>query len=184
MKDFDTDVERRVNGNRSNPPPPSDFIVYPNSAEDYELRRRNNGTSANNVVPKTENVTCDRVKTNLIYCLIMIIVILVGVLSYTLLLIFEEKSDVLEPVINDVPNDLPTEQRRWYDNAYQELRNSLIFKANKAKAKNVSRHQYQIEMQLTPMINRYCFFFSIGHFIYGRRNGVRIGFIYTLLDFQ
>ncbi|XP_031621128.1 alkaline phosphatase-like [Contarinia nasturtii] len=138
MKNYNTDGARRVNGNRPNAPPP-DYIVYPHLAEDYELRRRSNYMLAGEVIPTSENVACERIKTYLIYCLIILIVLLVGVLSYTLVILFEEKSDVLqpEPAIKNAPIDLPIEQRTWYDGAYKELRNSLKFKPNKQKARNV-----------------------------------------------
>lgn len=135
MKDLNTDVARRVNGNRGSTPLTSEYQVYPNVPDTYELRGRHTPDES---IEKNENVACERIKTNLIYFLIIMIVVLVGILCYTLVIIFEEKSDVLEPIIDDVPEiDLPIEQRKWYDNAIDDLRDSVKFKQNKHKAKNI-----------------------------------------------
>lgn len=130
-----TDLNTDVNGHRGSTPSTSEYQVYPNIPGDCELRERRTSDES---VEKNENVACERIKTNLIYFLIIMIVVLVGILCYTLVIIFEEKSDVLEPMIDDVPEiDLPIEQRKWYDNAMDELRDSVKFKQNKHKAKNI-----------------------------------------------
>lgn len=135
MKDLNTDVARRVNGNRGSTSSTLEYQVYPNFPGNYELRERRTPDES---VEKNENIACERIKTNLIYFLIIMIVVLVGILCYTLVIIFEEKSDVLEPMIDDVPEiDLPIEQRKWYDNAMDELRHSVKFKQNSHKAKNI-----------------------------------------------
>lgn len=132
MKSYNENEMRRSNGTSNwSPTAPPDYQEYPNDG----LRRRR---TTNESIQKTENVACERLKMNLIYILIILIVVLVGILSYTLVILFEEKSDVLEPMIDDVPEvDLPIEQRTWYDNAMSELRDSVKFKQNKHKAKNI-----------------------------------------------
>lgn len=116
---------------RWSPTAPPDYQTYSNDG----LRRRR---ITNESIQKTENIACERLKMNLIYILIILIVVLVGILSYTLVILFEEKSDVLEPMLDDVPEvDLPQEQSMWYENAMNELRDSVKFKHNKHKAKNI-----------------------------------------------
>lgn len=133
MKDLNTDVARRVNGYRTTIPH-SEYQMYPNIADDNELRQRR---ATDEPVEKCQSVACERLKTNIIYFLIITIVVLIGILCYTLVIVFEEKTDVLEPMI-DVPQiDLPIEQRTWFDNGIDELRDSVKFHHNKQKAKNV-----------------------------------------------
>lgn len=132
MKGYNED-ETRYNSGNWPPSQLSDYQVY-NLSSDGLRRRR----TTNESILKKQNVACERLKMNLIYILICLIVVLVGMLSYTLLILFEERSDVLEPMIDDVPAvNLPVEQRMWYDNAMNELRDSVKFKANKHKAKNI-----------------------------------------------
>ncbi|XP_055316563.1 alkaline phosphatase-like [Sitodiplosis mosellana] len=137
MRDLNTDAGRRVNGNRPTTVlPHSEYEVYPNLGDDYELQRRR--STSNESAQRNKNVACERFKMNLIYFLIITIVALFGILAYTLVIVFEENSDVLEPVIDDVPEiNLPIEQRTWYDDAIDELRDSMKFKQNKHKAKNI-----------------------------------------------
>lgn len=115
--------------------PTDDFeVVHPQFANN-RLRQRN---LSNETYRINESLLCERVKTNLIYFLLIIIVILVGGLCYTLVIVFEEKYDVLEPTVDDVLEvDVPVEQRTWYDMGIQELRDSIKFKRNKKQAKNV-----------------------------------------------
>lgn len=139
MKDLNTDNSHRGNGNGNWSTEPrsvtTQYQVYPNFTDGYELQQRRITDESNQ---KTENVACERLKTNIIYFLIIIIVVLVGILCYTLVIVFEEESDVLEPMIDEVPNtDLPVEQKQWYDDALNELRESVKFEHNKKKAKNV-----------------------------------------------
>lgn len=137
MKDLNTENGNRWNGNWPTEPRTvsTEYQVYPNFGDDYELRQRR---ITDESMQKSENVACERLKTNIIYFLIMMIVVLVGILCYTLVIIFEEESDVLEPMIDEVPHiDLPIEQRQWYDDALSELRQSVKFEHNKKKAKNV-----------------------------------------------
>lgn len=134
MKDSKTGGARRVNRNRPNAQSP-EYQVYPNLPVCCELRSR---CTANESVQNGRNKACDRIKINLIYFLLILIVVLVGILCYTLVILFEEKYDVLQPIIDDVPVvNLSNEQRTWYDNGIQELRDSMKFKKNKQKAKNV-----------------------------------------------
>lgn len=133
MKSYNEDETRHTNRNWPSSQL-SEYQVYPNMSSDGLRRRR----ITNESILKKENVACERLKMNLIYILIILIVVLVGMLSYTLVILFEEKSDVLEPIIDDVPNvNLPLEQRMWYDDAMNELRDSVKFKQNKHKAKNI-----------------------------------------------
>lgn len=85
------------------------------------------------------HVTCERIKMNIIYFLLILIVVLIGTLCYALVLLFEDHRDVLEPSIDEVEYDpeLPVEQRVWYDNALSELRTSIDYEPNENKAKNV-----------------------------------------------
>lgn len=123
MRNFNEDVARRVNGNR--PSAPSPFTNF------YER-------PINDHMNDRKNVAWDRVKTNLIYFLIVLIVLLVGILCYTMVIIFEAKSDVLDQSIDKISDvNMPIEQRMWYDNAIDELRDSVKFHHNKRKAKNV-----------------------------------------------
>lgn len=137
MKDHNTDVSRRINGSRPTVPPSApDYPVFPNIIGDYGLQQRR--TTDESLEQHGKNVAWERIKTNLIYFLIIMIVVLVGILCYTLLIIFEEQSDVIEPNIDDVAEcSLPMEQRTWYDNAIDELRDSVKFKQNKRQAKNI-----------------------------------------------
>lgn len=84
-------------------------------------------------------VACERIKTNIIYFLIILVVVLIGTLCYALVLLFEEQGDVLEPSIDDEKYDpeLPIEQRIWYDNALTELRDSMHYEPNENRARNV-----------------------------------------------
>lgn len=135
MKDLNTENGHCGNGNWSTEPRTvsADYQVY--FTDGRELRQRR---LTDEPIRKSENVACERLKTNIIYFLIMMIVVLVGVLSYTLLIVFEEESDVLEPMIDEVSHaELPVEQRQWYDDALHELRESIKFEHNKKKAKNV-----------------------------------------------
>lgn len=114
---------------------PSVYQIYPDATDRHGLRRRHTSTES---VPKTKSVTCERVKTNLIYFLAVVIVALVAALCYTLILLFEETNDLREPAIDDLPDmDLPPAQSTWYDIGLDELRESVNYKRNHDKAKNV-----------------------------------------------
>lgn len=124
--------DRNLRANIMDPPP--EYHGYPDSIE----VRRCESSELGESIPKNGDVACECIKTNIIYVLIMLIVVLVGVLSYTLLIVFEKNYDVYEPKIHDVDErELPNEQREWYDNAMNELRESVKHKHNRNKAKNI-----------------------------------------------
>lgn len=117
-------------------------LTSPHRDGPVERRRK---ISVSDVQREQRSIACERVKTNVIYMLIMLCVVLIGVLCYTLVIIFEEHSDVLEPTPeSERPtigggsfDRMPEEQRRWYENAQRELSDSIQFVENNGKAKNV-----------------------------------------------
>lgn len=114
---------------------PSVHQLYPGMNDGSGLRRRHKSTES---IPQTKNDTCERVKTNFIYFLTVVIVALVAALCYTLILLFEETNDVRESVIDDAPEiNLPSEQSVWYKNGIEELRKSIDYRRNHEIAKNV-----------------------------------------------
>lgn len=117
-------------------PSESSFI---SCLDSYTRRQRKSIPDNNNITADMKSIACERIKTNIIYILIMLIVILVGVLCFALVILFEEKSDVLESMLEKeiITEDLSEEQRTWYENAFNELRDSIHFKRNERKAKNV-----------------------------------------------
>lgn len=113
-------------------------LTTPHRDGPVERRRK---ISLLDLSPEQRSLACERVKTNVIYILIMLCVVLIGFLCYTLVIIFEEHSDVLEterPTIGGGSFERkPEEQRRWYENAQRELSDSIQFVENNRKAKNV-----------------------------------------------
>lgn len=114
---------------------PSIYQIYPGINDENGLRRRHTSTES---VQKTRNVTCERVKTNFLYFLAVLIVALVSALCYTLVLLYEDSTDVRGPSIDDLPDlDLPPEQRTWHKIGIEELRKSASHRENYETAKNV-----------------------------------------------
>lgn len=119
-------------------PTPSVYQIYPDVNDGHGPRRRRTPDVTAESPQKTKDVNCNRAKTNLIIFLIAIIVALVAALCYTLILLFEETNDLREPPIEDMPDiDLPPAQSTWYDIGLEELRESVSYKRNHEKAKNV-----------------------------------------------
>lgn len=114
---------------------PSVCQIYPGINDGYGLRRRRTSTES---IQRTRNVTCERVKTNFLYFLAVVIVALVSALCYTLILLYEDTNDVRGPDIDDLPDlNLPNEQSMWHKIGIEELRKSAIYRQNYEKAKNV-----------------------------------------------
>lgn len=109
---------------------------HPNAATQRPRKK-----SILDLTPEQKTIACERIKTNVIYILIMFCVVLIGFLCYTLVVIFEERSDVLEPTQDTLAEDaferMPVEQRTWYQEAQRELRDSIHHVENNRKAKNV-----------------------------------------------
>lgn len=130
MKILNTENIRRVNGNRPSTP------EYPEFADPYIL-----GTGRSHSIEpmqNSKNVTWERIKTHIIYILVILVILLIGMLSYTLVIILENKADVLDNIIDKAADvDLPNEQKHWYDHAINELRRSVKSHRIKHQAKNV-----------------------------------------------
>lgn len=128
MKISSTENLRRVNGNRSLTP------EYPDLSDPYILSTRR----SNEPIQKSENSACERMKTRIIYFLIIIVILLVGVLSYALVVVLDEKTNAVEHSVDNAAKvDLPKEQSMWYDHALNELRSSVKSHHNKNRAKNI-----------------------------------------------
>lgn len=93
------------------------------------------------LTPEQKAIACENVKTNIIYILIMLCVVLIGFLCYTLVIIFEERANVLEEPMAELGGGsfekMPSEQRCWFENAQRELSDSIHHAENNRKAKNV-----------------------------------------------
>lgn len=81
---------------------------------------------------------CERIKTNLIYFLIILIVVLIGMLCYAFVVLFEEETNVLDAPFERVATILPKEQKFWYEKALNELSDSMNkYEPNERRAKNI-----------------------------------------------
>lgn len=129
MKILNTENIRRVNGSRPMTPD------YPEFSDPYILGMQQ---SSNEPSQKSKNLACERIKMHVIYFLTILIIILIGMLSYTVVILLEQKGDVLENIIDKAADvDLPSEQKIWYDHAMNELRDSVNSRRNKKQAKNI-----------------------------------------------
>lgn len=116
--------------------------VISTSQMNSDLSNRNNLRErpiSTESLQKSLNISDDRVKTNLIYILTLVIVALIASLCYTLILLYEETNDfLLEPRIDDISeDDLKPEQYKWFQDGIKELRNSVTYERNRNEAKNV-----------------------------------------------
>lgn len=134
MKRFNADETHQDNTNRSTTPL-SVYHVHADATNQFELKNRRDSTESNF---KNENATRERFKTIVIYILSLVIVLLVCALCYSWIIVYEDETDVLEPVVDQEFHDnLPKEQRIWYKNGFEEIRDSVRFKHSTRKAKNV-----------------------------------------------
>lgn len=86
---------------------------------------------------KQAHVACENTKKNAIYILIITVVVLIGLLSFAGFLLFERKRSVLAVDKDKIDRILKSEQRFWYDDAFNDLKKSIEFEPNEGQAKNI-----------------------------------------------